>query len=75
MDPILHTLLATGALIVSFYAGKHFGRGQLIEDTVITMLDELERDGYVATKQDKNGDKELVLISTVTSKALRTVKT
>lgn len=74
MDPILHTLLATGALLVSFYAGKHFNRQRLIEGVVASVLDDLERDGYVATRQDKNGDKELVSIATVTGDAIRGTK-
>tara|TARA_R110001583_G_scaffold87346_1_gene228052 strand:+ start:243 stop:416 length:174 start_codon:yes stop_codon:yes gene_type:complete len=36
-----------------------------IADVVGSMLDRLEEDGYVATKVDKNGDKELILIRDV----------
>ena len=38
------------------------------------MLDKLERDGFIATKLDKDGDKELILISEVVAKALKKSK-
>ena len=38
------------------------------------MLDTLETEGYVATVLDKDGDKELVLISELIAKAVKEAK-
>jgi DNA-binding PadR family transcriptional regulator len=38
------------------------------------MLSKLETDGFIATKMDENGDKELVPISEVIAKTLKEYK-
>jgi len=63
MDVYTHTFFAMGSLIIAYFAGRHFSTD--VENIVGTMLDRLETDGYVATKVDKNGDKELILIKDV----------
>ena len=71
MDEALHTLLAVGSLMTAFYVGKHVG-GIGVPDKIISfLLDRLEADGYISTKIDKDGEKELVPISAEIAKALR----
>ena len=63
MNEVLHTLLAVGSLMGASYIGKH--------KIVSFVLERLEADGYIRTKIDKDGEKELVPISAEIAKALR----
>ena len=58
MDVYLHTALAMGAIGAAYFAGNYF-RNPKIEDVVESMLETLESEGYIKTKMDKDGDKEL----------------
>ena len=64
MDVYLHTFLAMGAIGAAYFAGNYF-RNPKIEDVVESVLETLESEGYIKTKMDKDGDKELVLIEDV----------
>ena len=64
MDIYLHTALAMGAIGAAYFAGNYF-RNPKIEDVVESVLETLESEGYIKTKMDKDGDKELVLIEDV----------
>tara|TARA_B100000795_G_scaffold259256_1_gene234092 strand:+ start:855 stop:1067 length:213 start_codon:yes stop_codon:yes gene_type:complete len=63
MDAITHTLIAISCMLGAYTWGRYSTAS--IADVVGSMLDRLEEDGYVATKVDKNGDKELILIRDV----------
>ena len=65
MDVYLHTFLAMGAIGAAYYAGNYFSKDAAVEDIVGSMLETLESEGYIKTKMDKDGDKELVLIEDV----------
>ena len=71
MDTFVHTFLALGSLMGAYYAGKHFGRSAVLDNAIIFLLDKLEKDGFIATKKDKDGEKDLIPISTIVAKALR----
>ena len=64
MDVYLHTALAMGAIGAAYFAGNYF-RNPKIEDVVESVLETLESEGYIKTKMDKDGDKELILIKDV----------
>jgi len=64
MDIYLHTTLAMGAIGAAYYAGYYFAQPS-VEDVVESMLETLESEGYIKTKMDKDGDKELILIEDV----------
>ena len=51
MDPTTHTLLATGLIAVSFYAGKHFGRKETVSDFIRTLLDVFKADSLEITEE------------------------
>jgi len=71
MDPILHTVIALGCMGGCYYAGHFFAKKESFEPIVSGLLDKLEADGYIYTTTDKDGDKELILISEVVAKTLR----
>ena len=67
MDALTHTIIATGSLVVAYYAGAYLKSRSVFEDSI----DRLEKDGFIATKLDKDGEKELITISEVVAKALK----
>ena len=71
MDPLLHTLIAVGCMVGCNYAGHFFASRNMFEPIISKMLDKLEADGYIYTKTDEDGDKELIRISEIIAKTLR----
>ena len=65
MDTLTHTIIAVGAIASAYYLGAYLKTKIIFEDVVGNMFDRLENDGYIATKTDKDGEKELVTISEV----------
>ena len=65
MDSLTHTIIAVGSLSASYYLGAYLKSKSVFDDIVGSMFDKLEKDGFIATKTDKDGDKELVTISEV----------
>ena len=56
MNALTHTLLALSCMIACWVWGRYFSSKHIIEN----MLNLLERDGYIKTKLDAEGDKCLV---------------
>ena len=71
MDPILHTTIAIGCMAGCFYAGHFLATRNMFEPLISKMLDKLEADGFIYTKLDKDGEKELILISEIIAKTMR----
>ena len=67
------TLLAAACMAGFYYLGRWSTRTNLT-DVIESMLSKLETDGFIATKMDENGDKELVPISEVIAKTLKEYK-
>ena len=68
MDATTHTLVAVGMLMAAYYMGRYFSKRSILEEIVTSMLDNLERDGYVAVKTDVAGEKELIKIEDLVKK-------
>ena len=62
LDVYSHTIIATLSLATSYYVGRNWGRKSLVADVFGNMLDKLEKEGFIKTKLDKDGDKELIPI-------------
>ena len=59
-----------GLLSALFFLYKKEGRD--VDDIVSTILDKLERDGFVAVEKDESsGEKELITISEVVAKSIK----
>ena len=71
MDPILHTAIALGCMVGCFYTGHFLATRNMFEPLISKMLDKLEADGFIYTKLDKDGEKELILISEIIAKTMR----
>ena len=78
MDPITHTALAVGSLVGFFLAGEWIGRKKnaddVLEKTVALTIETLERDGFIRTEIDKDGDVELIPISELITDAVKDAK-
>ena len=71
MDATLHTIIATGSLLAAFYAGKYFSPLSIVSDAIEKTLDRLEREGYIETRTDRDGEKEIIKISEIRAKVMR----
>ncbi|SVA62187.1 uncharacterized protein METZ01_LOCUS115041 [marine metagenome] len=71
MDPTIHTIIVGLVIGLAYHAGRYFGNKKVFEDAISTCLDKLERDGYLAVKKDKDGEKDMIPISEIVAEALR----
>ena len=71
MDIYIHTMIATGCIAAAYYIGKYVSGKNMIENVVASLLESLEKDGFIATGLDMDGDKELIPVSELIAKALR----
>ena len=78
MDPITHTLLAVGSFLGFFLVGEWIGRKKktddVLEKTVALTIETLERDGFIRTSIDSDGDVELIPISELITDAVKDAK-
>ena len=70
MDTLTHTIIAVGSLSASYYLGAYLKSKSVFDDIVGSMFDKLEKDGFIVTKLDKDGDKELIPISQIVADAV-----
>lgn len=58
------TMIAT---MIAFYWGKNQGNKVSVEQVIDSMLEKLEKDGYIKTKKNSLGQTELISIKDLTS--------
>ena len=70
-----HTILAIGSMYGAYMLGKYFESKSIIEklheEAVSHLLKILEKEGFIETTIDKDGEVELVPISEIMAKAIR----
>jgi len=71
MNVYLHTIVAVLPMIAAYLAGKHWGRESFVEDVIGSILEKLDKDGFIRTETDEDGEIELIRISEVVAKSLR----
>ena len=74
MDMILHTAIAMGCMIGSYYLGRSLALKNCVDPIATKLLEKLENDGFIHTATDKDGEKELIPVSELIAKALREAK-
>ena len=74
-DPILLTVITTTVLETFYYAGRYLAKRSLVENIIENVLESLEKDGLIATRTDKNGEKDIIPISDVIAKAVKDANT
>jgi len=65
MNAYTHTIIAIVSMLVAYFAGMYWSRKDLIDNVVESFITKLEDEGFIRTVIDKDGDKELVPVSTV----------
>ena len=68
MDVYTHTIIATSSIAVAYSLGRYVQNSTLHEKVVGWVLEKLEKDGFIQTKTDEDGDKELIKISEIIAK-------
>ena len=71
MDAITHTLIAGSCMIGCYVWGRHLSKAEILESIVESMFNTLENEGFIKTEIDENGEKELIPISEIISKAIK----
>ena len=71
MDAITHTLLAVACMAGSYFWGRYLSKMDILENVVDTMFRTLEKEDFIRTVEDENGDRELVPISEILAKNLK----
>ena len=74
MDTYIYAIIATGCLATAYYIGKYVSDKDMVENILASFLESLEKDGFIATARDKDGDKELIPVSELIANALRESK-
>ena len=71
MDIVTHTLIAGACMAATYYWGRYLSKMDILENVVDTMFRTLEKEDFIRTVEDENGDKELVPISEILAKNLK----
>ena len=71
MDAITHTLLAVVCMAGCYFWGRDLSKMDILENVVDTMFRTLEKQDFIRTVEDENGDKELIPISEILAKNLK----
>ncbi len=58
----LHTIIAVGLMYLSYLWGRLFTKTSIMREIVENMLTKLEKEGYIITEKDKDGDISLVKV-------------
>ena len=74
MNVYLHTIIATLPICFAYLVGRYWGRGAFVESIVNSLISKLDKDGFIRTETDEDGEVELVPISEVVAKSLREAK-
>ena len=68
---VTHTLIAGACMAATYYWGRYLSKMDILENVVDTMFRTLEKEDFIRTVEDENGDKELVPISEILAKNLK----
>ena len=71
MDIVTHTLIAGACMAATYYWGRYLSKMDILENVVDTMFRTLEKEDFIRTVEDENGDKELIPISEILAKNLK----
>ena len=74
MNVYLHTIIAILPIFIAYWIGTGRGRESFVNDIVSNFLSTLDKEGFVRTETDKDGELELIPISEVVAESLREAK-
>jgi len=70
-----HTALAVASLYGAYLLGRYWENRFLLENAIHSLLGKLEEEGLILTREDEDGEKELVPISEIITKARKDANT
>ena len=62
MDMYLHTIIAVGLMYTTYLWGRYLTKNSIMEEIIEHMLSKLEKEGYIITQKDEDGDISLVKV-------------
>ena len=71
MDAFTPTILAMGSIITAYGIGRYIQNDSLHAKVISWVLDKLEEDGFIRTKIDEDGEKELIKIEEIIAKHVK----
>jgi len=74
MNTYIHTIIAILPIFIAYWAGTGRGRESFVEDVLNNFISKLDKDGFIRTETDEDGEVELIPISEVVAKSLREAK-
>ena len=74
MNIYLHTIIAILPIFIAYWIGTGRGRESFVNDIVSNFLSTLDKEGFVRTETDEDGELELIPISEVVAESLREAK-
>ena len=73
-DPLILTIVTTIVLATFYYAGRYLAKRSLVEDVIINLLENLEKDGLIATRTDLLLSSEMENVIINNGKIIRMMK-
>lgn len=70
MDELTHTVVATSLIAGAYYAEQFLKKRLMIESIIVSILETLEKEGFILTRKDRDGEKEIILINEIIAKVL-----
>ena len=74
MNVYLHTIISILLIFIAYLIGTGRGRESFVNDIVSNFLSTLDKEGFVRTETDEDGELELIPISEVVAESLREAK-
>ena len=71
MNVYLHAIIAILPIFIAYWVGRTWGRQAFVENMLSNFISKLNKDGFIRTVEDKNGELEFVPISEIVAKSLR----
>ena len=74
MNVYLHAIIAILPIFIAYWVGRTWGRQAFVENMLSNFISKLDKEGFIRTKTDEDGEVELIPISEVVAKSLREAK-
>ena len=74
MNAYLHAIIAILPILIAYWAGTGRGRESFVNNIISKLISKLDKEGFIRTKTDEDGEVELIPISEVVAKSLREAK-
>ena len=74
MNVYLHTIISILLIFIAYLIGTGRGRKTFVHEIISNFLSTLDKEGFVRTETDEDGELELIPISEVVAESLREAK-